>query len=140
MKRIIQIVLKYMQILKGKLSPSLDVLTATLSGVADIELLEKASIKIIKVLQQREFIEELRIIKKSHKRNPSINDQSIATKANLIYRLSPFLDDNVFSESGVHSKNSILNRSLVHPILLTRRSVITSWIIEWCHNACKWPQ
>ena len=74
MRRIIQIVLKYVQTLKGELSPPSDVLTATLSGVVDIELLEKASIKIIKMLQQREFIEELRIIKKAHKQNPSTDD------------------------------------------------------------------
>ena len=57
------IVLKYGQILKQKLPPSSDVLSATHSGVVDIELLEKASIKIIKMLQQRQFIEELRTIK-----------------------------------------------------------------------------
>ena len=60
MKRVIEIVLKYVQILKRKLSLPLDVLTATHNGVVDIELLEKVSIKIIKMLQQREFIKELR--------------------------------------------------------------------------------
>ena len=40
-KRIIGIVLKYVQMLKRKLSPTSDVLTATHSGVVDIELLEK---------------------------------------------------------------------------------------------------
>ena len=74
MKRIILIVLKNVQILKQKLSPPSDVLTATHSGVVDIELLEKASIKVMKMLQHREFIEELRIIKKAHKQNPSNND------------------------------------------------------------------
>ena len=67
MKTIIGIVLKYVQILKQKMSPHSDVLIATHSGVVDIELLEKTSIKIIKMLQQREFIKELRIIKKAHK-------------------------------------------------------------------------
>ena len=63
-------------------------------GLVDMELLEKASIKIIKMLQQREFMKELRIIKKIHKQNPSNNDQSTATKASPIYGLDPFLDDN----------------------------------------------
>ena len=74
MKKIIEIVLKYVQILKQKLSPPSDVLTAIHSGVVDIELLEKTSMKTIKMFQQREFIEELRIIKKAHKQNPSNND------------------------------------------------------------------
>ena len=54
MKRIIGIVLKYVQLLKQKLSPPSDVLTATHSGVVDIEFLENASIKVIKMLQQKE--------------------------------------------------------------------------------------
>ena len=54
MNRIIGIVLKYIQLLKQKLSPPSDVLTATHSGVVDIEFLENASIKVIKMLQQKE--------------------------------------------------------------------------------------
>ena len=61
MRRIIEIVLKYGQILKQKLSPLSDIWTTAQSGVVDIELLEKASIKIIKMLQQTEFTEELRL-------------------------------------------------------------------------------
>ena len=41
MKRMIGIVLKYRQILKRKLPPTSDVLTATHTGVVDIDLLEK---------------------------------------------------------------------------------------------------
>ena len=130
MKTIVGIVLKYMQILKQKMSPPSDVLIATHRGVMDIELLEKTSIKIIKMLQQREFIEGLRIIKKAHKQNPCNNDQSTATKASPIYGLGPFLDDNGVLRMGGQLRNSSLNRSLMHPILLPRRSVITSKIIE----------
>ena len=134
MKRIIGIVLKYVQILKRKLSPPSDVLTATHSGVLDIELLEKASSKIIKMLQQREFIKKLRIRKKAHKQNPSNNDQSTVTYASPIYSFDPFLDDNDVLRLGDRLRNSSLNRNLMHPILLPRRSVITSRIIDWCHN------
>ena len=90
MKRIIGIVLKYVQILKQKLSPPSDVLTATQSVVVDIELLEKASVKIIKMLQQREFTEELRIIKKAHTQSPSNNDQITVTKASRFMVLTRF--------------------------------------------------
>ena len=112
------------------MSPHSDVLIATHSGVVDIELLEKTSIKIIKMLQQREFIKELRIIKKAHKQNPCNNDQSTAAKASPIYGLGPFLDDHGVLRVGGQLRNSSLNRSLMHPILLPRRSVITSKIIE----------
>ena len=90
MKRIIGIVLKYVQILKQKLSPPSDVLTATQSVVVDIELLEKASVKIIKMLQQREFTEELRIIKKAHTQSPSNNDQITVTTASRFMVLTRF--------------------------------------------------
>ena len=62
--------------------------------MVDIELLKKANIKIIKMLQQREFIEELRIVKKAHKQNPRIKDQSTVTNVSSIYDLDLFLDDN----------------------------------------------
>ena len=101
--------------------------------MVDIELLEKASIKIMKMPQQREFIKELRIIKNAHKKNPSNNDQSTVTKASPIYGLEPFLDNGVLRVGG-QLRNSCLNRNLMHSILLPQRSVITSRIIEWCHN------
>ena len=102
--------------------------------MVDIELLEKASIKIMKMLQQREFIKELRIIKKAHKQNSSNNDQSSTLiKASPIYGLEPFLDNGVL-RVGSQLRNSCLNRNLMHSILLPQRSVITSRIIEWCHN------
>ena len=53
MKRIIGIFLKNGQILKQKLSPPSNKLTTAHSGIVDIELLEKASFKISKMIQQR---------------------------------------------------------------------------------------
>ena len=52
------------------------------------------------MLQQREFIEELRIVKKAHKQNPRIKDQSTVTNASSIYGLDLFLDDNVVVRVG----------------------------------------
>ena len=46
------------------------------------------------MLQQREFVQELRIIKKAHKQNSSNNNQSTVTKASMVYGLDPFLDDD----------------------------------------------
>ena len=128
------IVLKYVQILKQKLPAASDVLTAPHTGVVDSDLLEKSSIKIIKMLQQREFIEELKIIKNAHKENPSSNDQSTVTKVSLIYGLDPFLDDNGVLRVGGQLRNSSLDQNLMHPVLLPRRSEIRSRITEWCHN------
>ena len=118
MKRIIGIVLKYVQVLKQKLSPPSDVLTVTHSLAVDIELLEKASIKIIKMLLQRELIKELRIIKKACKQNPGNNDQSIVTNASPIYDADLFSDDNGVLWIGGRLRNSSLNWNLMHPILL----------------------
>ena len=42
----------------------------------------------------KRIVEELRIIKKTNKQNPSNNDQSTVTKASPIYGINPFLDDN----------------------------------------------
>ena len=54
-----------MGITEAKLSPSSDTLKIVQSGVVYIGLLEKASIKIILMLQHRELVEELRIIKQN---------------------------------------------------------------------------
>ena len=81
------------------------------------------------MLQQREFIKELRIKKKAHKQNPSNNYQSTVTNVSPIYGLDPFLDDNDVLRVGYQLRNSSLNQNLMHPILLPRRSVITSRII-----------
>ena len=72
--------------------------------MVDIELLENVNIRIIKMLQQIEFIKELRIIKKAQKQNPSNNDQHTVTKASPIYGLDPFLDDNGVLRVGVDSE------------------------------------
>ena len=102
--------------------------------MVDIDLLEKASTKIIKMLLQRELIKELRIMKKAYKQSPGNNDQSIVTKASPIYGADPFLDDNGVLRVGGRLRNSSLNWNLMQPTLLPRRSVITSRIIECCHN------
>ena len=97
-------------------------------------MLEKSSIKIIKILQQKEFAEKLKILKKANKEIPSNNDQSTVTKASPIYGLDPFLDVNGVLRVGGRLRNSSLRRNLIDPILLPRRSVITNRITEWCHN------
>ena len=80
-----------------KLSPHSDVLTTTHSGVVDIKLLEKRSIKIMKMLLQKEFIKKLRIYKTTHKQNPGINHVNTVTKASPINGADLLLYDN-----GVH--------------------------------------
>ena len=118
MKRIIGIVLKYEQILNQKLSLPSDILKNEHSAVVDINLLGKASIKIIKMLQQREFLKKLRTIKKTNKQNPSSSDQSTSTKASAIYGLDLFLDNNGVLKFGGQLRNFSLYWNLMHPVLL----------------------
>ena len=99
MKRIVGIVLKYKQILKQKLPPVLNapVLNApSISGnsIIDAALLEKASVEIMKMRQQREFLEKLKIIEKACRKYLNIKDEITLTKSSPIYDLDLFLDDN----------------------------------------------
>ena len=64
------------------------------ASIIDVELLDKASVETIKTLQQREFIEELKVIKKAHEKNLNIKNQIIVTRSSLIYGLDQFLDVN----------------------------------------------
>lgn len=81
MKRII---LKYKQILKQTLAPALNKPTISSNGIIDVKLLGKAGVENIKILQQREFIEELKIIKKAHQKKLNNEGQIIVTRSSLI--------------------------------------------------------
>ena len=99
MKRIVGIVLKYKQILKQKLPPVLNapVLNApsiSSNSIIDAALLEKASVEIMKMRQQREFLEKLKIIEKACIKYLNIKDEITLTKSSPIYDLDLFLDDN----------------------------------------------
>ena len=99
MKRIVGIVLKYKQILKQKLPPVLNapVLNApsiSSNSIIDAALLEKASVEIMKMRQQREFLEKLKIIEKACRKYLNIKDEITSTKSSPIYDLDLFLDDN----------------------------------------------
>ena len=99
MKRIVGIVPKYKQILKQKLPPVLNapVLNApsiSSNSIIDAALLEKASVEIMKMRQQREFLEKLKIIEKACRKYLNIKDEITLTKSSPIYDLDLFLDDN----------------------------------------------
>ena len=99
MKSIVGIVLKHKQILKQKLSPVLNapVLNApsiSSNSIIDAALLEKASVEIMKMRQQREFLEKLKIIEKACRKYLNIKDEITLTKSSPIYDLDLFLDDN----------------------------------------------
>ena len=93
MNRITVIVLKYKQISRQSLSQALDAPTILSNGITDVKFLEKASLETIKMLQQREFVEELKIIQTAYKKNLSIKDQINAKRSSRIYGRDPFFDD-----------------------------------------------
>ena len=94
MKRIVGIVLKYKQILKQKLSPVLNAPAISSNSIIDAALLEKASVEIMNMRQQREFLEKLKIIEKACRKYLNIKDEITLTKSSPIYDLDLFLDDN----------------------------------------------
>ena len=99
MKRIVGIVLKYKQILKQKLplvlnAPVLNAPSISSNSIIDAALLEKASVEIMKMRQQREFLEKLKIIEKACRKYLNIKDEITLTKSSPIYDLDLFLDDN----------------------------------------------
>ena len=94
MKSIVGIVLKHKQILKQKLSPVLNAPAISSNSIIDAALLEKASVEIMKMRQQREFLEKLKIIEKACRKYLNIKDEITLTKSSPIYDLDLFLDDN----------------------------------------------
>ena len=126
MKRIVAIILRYKWILKQK------ILKKPLEQLENInvQLLEAANLEIVKMVQQKHFSEELKIIKRT-----SVNDNETyrISKSSKIYGLDPFIDCKGIVRVGGRLKRSNLNENMKHPMLLPRKSITTKRIIEWCH-------
>ena len=70
---------------------------------------------------RREFIEEIRIVKKHKSKIPIIMNQSTVTKTSLNYALDQFLGDNNILSVGRGLINFSLKRNLMLTILLPQR-------------------
>ncbi|XP_043467276.1 uncharacterized protein LOC122501682 [Leptopilina heterotoma] len=89
----------------------------------DIDELNRAEKRIIKIIQTSSFANEIRLLSQSKE----------LSKGSKIFPLNPFLDEEKILRVGGRLKHSDLPYAVQHPILLPKSHAITDLIIRICH-------
>ena len=94
-----------------------------LLSIAEIEIAGK---KIIKMAQNKAFAEEISSL------GSAKNTKVAKVKQNS--KLYSFADENQVLRVGGRLKNSSLNNSCAHPILLPKNGTVTELLRRWCYE------
>ncbi|XP_077991041.1 uncharacterized protein LOC144445377 [Glandiceps talaboti] len=89
------------------------------------EARQKATLTIVKWAQQEVFAEEIDSLKHPTK--------SVQMKSSLS-PLNPYLDDQQVLRVGGRLDRSTMTEQVKHPMILPRKSHVTTLIIRWCHE------
>ena len=79
--------------------------------------------------QSRAFAEEMNSIGSANYKNVTKVEQN-----SKLYSLDPFVDEDQVLRVGGRLKNSSLNNSCTHPILLPKNGTVTELLIRWCYG------
>ena len=109
----------------------------------DIEEIGQAEMEIIRCLQLEHFKDEIEALsllqvhgefsdrQKAKQRNFNLK------KCSSLYRLDPYLDVNGILRVGGRLRRANMPEASKHPIILPRRSHVTTLILQYCHEAIK---
>ena len=109
----------------------------------DIEEIGQAETEIIRCLQHEHFKDEMEALsllqahgefvdrKRAKQRNFNLK------KCSSLYRLDPYLDVNGILRVGGRLRRANMPEVSKHPIILPRRSHVTTLILQYCHEATK---
>ena len=99
------------------------ILTSNMESTAliDVELLQEASDRIIKLVQAKHFKGELGKLKQK--------ERSLA-KTRTLCSLDPFIDGKGIIRVGGRIRSSGLNGEYMHPIILPKKSKVTELIVN----------
>ncbi|CAB4033136.1 uncharacterized protein LOC110985605, partial [Paramuricea clavata] len=108
------------------------------SPVINVEDLQRAESEIIQMVQEKEFPEEMKILRSLQKKDPN-RKETVKIKASLkktscLYRLEPFLDPCGVLRVGGRLKKSDLPYHVKHPAVLPRKGHLTTLIIRHYHQ------
>ena len=90
----------------------------------NVVLLEKTENSIVKMIQFKSFVEEIRILNANSNRRIGVN------KSNKLYKLDPFLDSGDLLRVGGRLWKSRLSHSGAHPLVLPKQISISETIIQ----------
>ena len=131
MVRVVALVIKFKEILLSKTNQYSIIRKVKCATLPNTSLLEETKTRLIKMVQQRIFEDELRWLKSMENSNDS--NKSL-DKRSKISRLDPFLDgDEVIHVRGRLDK-SFLNDECKHPILFPKVGKITDLLIKHYHK------
>jgi hypothetical protein len=128
LKKQVAIWLKFVEFLKNK---------KTFQPAAiSVETMERAELEIIRSVQRRSFMSELKLIE-SRPKVISCNDRTwnkVIKKSSFIYRLDPFIDKQGLLRVGGRLRNSELEKRIKYPIILPQSSHATELVVRFCHE------
>ena len=131
MVRVVALVIKFKEILLSKIIQHSIIRKVNCGTLLNTSLLEEAKTRLIKVVQQRSFEDELQCLKSVENSN---DFNKSLDKRSKISHLDPFLDgDEVISVRGRLEK-SFLNNDCKHPILFPKVGKITDLLIKHHHK------
>ena len=131
MVRVVALVIKFKEILLSKINQHSIIRKVNCATLLNTSLLEEAKTRLIKMVQQRSFEDELRWLKSvenSNDLNKSLDKRS------KISRLDPFLDGDEVIHVGGRLEKSFLNNECKHPILFQKVGKITDLLIKHHHK------
>ena len=131
MIRVVALLIKFKEILFSKINQHSIIRKVNCAALLNTSLLEEAKTRLIKMVQQRSFEDELRWLKSVE--NSSDLNKSL-DKRSKISRLDPYLDGDEVIRVGGRLEKSFLNNECKHPILFRKVGKITDLLIKHHHK------
>lgn len=104
----------------------------------NVDDLRQSENLIIRLVQEREFPEEMKILRSLQREEPTRKEmtelKASLKKASCLYRLDPFLDSSGVLRVGGRLRRSDLPYHIKHPVILPRKSHVTTLIIRHHHE------
>ncbi len=104
----------------------------------NVEDLQKAELEIIRMIQEKEFSQEIKTLCSLQKKDPKCEDtvkiKSSLKKTSCLYRLEPFIDSQGVLRVGGRLKRSDLPYHVKHPAVIPRKGHATTLIIRYHHE------
>jgi hypothetical protein len=104
----------------------------------NVEDLQKAELEIIRMIQEKEFSEEIKTLRSLQKKDPKREDtvkiKSSLKKTSCLYRLEPFIDSQGVLRVGGRLKRSDLPYHVKHPAVIPKKGHATTLIIRYHHE------
>lgn len=104
-----------------------------------VKEIEEAEAAILRFIQNQKFSNEIQVLHQGRKvnegldQNNAIRRKTKMRKTSHLYRLDPFIDDGIL-RVGSRLNNADISQDSKHPVILPRKSHVTTLIIRHAHE------